>query len=186
MSIEIPDTDNFENDLPEADRLRKAIWDMMNFANMYVLVLDEKMNIKFANYSLYKALGFTKHNSILGKCWLDFIRREDNNTITSIHSAISMDTDDAKRFTEYTNDIVTLNGDFISVKWFNAHINHTYNWAFSIGIQTEKQVMITAESVRNYYKQVIENDRTMILSLRNSIINTSKIIDSCDPDFKKE
>lgn len=178
------ESDRFEGNLMEADKLRKAIWDMMNFANMFVIVLDEKMLIKFANYSLYNALGFVDHNDILGKCWLDFIKEEDSISISSIHNAISTDAPNSKQFTEYTNDIVPVNGnDFISVKWFNAHINHDYDWAFSIGIQTEKPVQITAESVRSYYKQVIENDRTMILSLRNSILLNSKIDDSCKPEL---
>lgn len=185
-TIQLPDEfeDKFEDDLLEADRLRKAIWDMMNFANMYVLVLDEDMNIKFANYSLYRDLGFTKHNNIIGKCWLDFIRKEDSNTISSIHNAISKDSDISKRFNEYTNDVITSTNGVISVKWFNAHINHTYNWSFSIGIQTEKPVMVTAESVRTYYKQILENDRTMILSLRNSILEDNKE-NSCKPEFKE-
>lgn len=176
--------DRFEgNDHIEADKLRKAIWDMMNFANMFVIVLDEKMLIRFANYSLYNALGFEDHNDILGKCWLDFIKEEDSITISSIHNAISTDASDSKRFTEYTNDIVPVNGNEpMSVKWFNAHINHEYNWGFSIGIQTEKPVQVTAESVRSYYKQVIENDRTMILSLRNSILLNNKM-DSCKPEL---
>lgn len=183
MSLE---PDRFEsNDSLDANKLRKAIWDMMNFANMYVIVLDEKMNIKFVNYSLYNDLGFTEHNDILGKCWLDFIKTEDKEGITSVHNSISAGTSaDAKIFLEYTNDIITLTGKVLPVKWFNAHINTEYDWTFSIGLQSEKPVMITADSVRKYYKQILENDRTMILSLRNSIINTSKLIDSCDPEME--
>ena len=171
--------------MSEADKLRKAIWDMMNFANMYVLVLDDKMNIKFANYSLYFALGFDDHKEILGRCWLDFIKRDDVNSVTAIHHAISSDTEDAHRFTEYTNDIITQKqGKVISVKWFNAHINHEYDWSFSIGIQTEKPIVISAESVRSYYNEIIANDRTMILSLRNSILG--KQINSCEePELMK-
>jgi len=151
---------------------------------MYVLVLDEKMNIKFANYSLYNVLGFVDHNEILGKCWLDFIKKEDSDSIVSIHHAISTDAKDSKMFNEYTNDIVPITGEPVSVKWFNAHINHEYNWSFSIGIQTAKPVMITAESVRSYYKQVLENDRTMILSLRNSIINTNEKNHQCESEIE--
>ncbi len=179
------ESDRFEGNLIEADKLRKAIWDMMNFANMFVIVLDEEMLIKFANYSLYNALGFEDHNDVLGKCWLDFIKEEDGNTILSIHNAISTDAEDSKKFTEYTNDIVPVNGnDPMSVKWFNAHINHDYNWSFSIGIQTQKPVTISAESVRSYYKQVIENDRTMILSLRNSILEKNNKMNTCKPELE--
>ena len=172
--------------MSEADQLRKAIWDMMNFANMYVLVLDDKMNIKFANYSLYFALGFEDHKDILGKCWLDFIRKEDSNSIAAIHQAISVNTKDAHRFNEYTNDVITLKEEIISVKWFNAHINHDYNWSFSIGLETEKPIVISAESVRSYYNEIIANDRTMILSLRNSILGSGhKTVDSCEPELMK-
>lgn len=177
----IIEPDKFEsNDSIEANKLRKAIWDMMNFANMYVIVLDEKMNIKFVNYSLYNDLGFTQHNEILGKCWLDFIKIEDKSNLISVHSSFSGGNGGDKRFIEYTNEIVSITGNILSVKWFNAHINTEYNWTFSIGIQSEKPVMITAESVRKYYKQVLENDRTMIMALRDTIINDNKKTASCD------
>lgn len=175
--------DRFEsNDSLEANKLRKAIWDMMNFANMYVVVLDEKMNIKFVNYSLYNDLGFTEHNDVLGKCWLDFIKQEDRGNIKSVHSSFSVSEEKKvdKRFVEYTNDIITLTGEILSVKWFNAHINTEYDWTFSIGIQAEKPVLISADSVRKYYKQVLENDRTMILALRDTIIKENEKSDSCD------
>lgn len=166
------------------EKLMKAIWDMMNFANMYVLVLDDKMNIRFANYSLYTILGFNDYHDILGRCWLDFIKREDSRSITAIHHAISTNTEDASNFNEYRNDIITLDGREISVKWFNAHINSEYNWSFSIGLRTEKPVFITEDSVRAYYNQVISNDRTMILSLRNSILGSTPNVDACEPEIK--
>jgi len=166
----------------EANKLRKAIWDMMNFANMYVLVLDEKMNIKFANYSLANILGFENEHIILGRCWLDFIKKEDKKSIHGVHLAISTD-EEENRFGEVTNDIVSINGEYISVKWFNSHINHDYNWSFSIGIQQEKPIMITEESIRAYYTHVIANDRTMILSLRNSILSEGKMPTDCEPDL---
>jgi hypothetical protein len=167
------------------DKLRRAIWDMMNFANMFVLVLDGKMIVKFANYSLYMALGFTDHHDILGKCWLDFIKEEDSRPVKAIHHAIASNSEDAPQFNEYRNDIVPIKGEPFSVKWFNAHINTDYNWSFSIGLRSARPVMITEDSVRAYYNQVISNDRTMILSLRNSILGDleEEDADACEPEL---
>ena len=43
--------------------------------------------------------------------------------------------------------------------------------------------MITEDSIRAYYTHVIANDRTMILSLRNSILSEGKMPTDCEPDL---
>jgi hypothetical protein len=58
---------------------------MLNFTNMYCLVLDKEMVIKFANLSLALDLGFESYEEMIGHCWLDFIkdRRKTNDPINS-------------------------------------------------------------------------------------------------------
>jgi PAS domain-containing protein len=168
---------------------RKAIFDMLNYANMYVLILDSNMSIKFINRSLVRLLGFERIKDVMNRCWLDFIEAEERERISVIHHHVSNGTEEAENFKEVRSNIVTVNGEKISLRWFNTQINTKYHWSFSIAIpESGNAVKITEESIRTYYEDVIKQDRTMILSLRDMIMNkTQKIIDSCEPgDFKYE
>jgi len=154
----------------ETVKVKRAIWNMMNYANMFVLVLNKDMKIKFMNWSLAKALGYENEEEPIGKCWLTFIKEKDKTKITNVHSLLTTEKDE--RVKEFTNDIVKLDGSLLNVKWFNIHINNDYNWTFSIGLLTKITPEITEESVRSYYKNIIEQDRTMIRSMRDTILNS--------------
>ena len=153
----------------ETVKVKRAIWNMMNYANMFVLVLDIDMKIKFMNWSLSKVLGFDNENEAIGKCWLEFINEKEKIVVTNINSLMAKEKDETVK--EFTNDIVNLDGASIGVKWFNIHINNDYNWTFSIGLLTKATPEITEESVRSYYRDIIEQDRTMIRSMRDTILN---------------
>lgn len=170
--------------MSEVKELRKAIFNMLNYANMYTLVLDESMLIKFANNSLAKELGFKTYHEVLGRCWLDFIAEEDQQNVTVIHSAVSTGSKDwYEKYHEYINDIVTVNGKRITVHWFNSYINSDYNWTFSFGIRKNPPTVITGDSIRRYYEDIIKKDRTMINSLKDMITFRDKLNDSCQPNF---
>lgn len=158
----------------ELNKIKSAIWDMMNYANMFVLVLDENMTIKFINWSLATALGFKTESEPVGKCWLDFIPIEEKQVITTIHKVISTNSKSSKEYQEHRNSILTISGQRLEIKWFNTQINHDYNWSFSIGLIVEKSIEITEDSIRAYYKDIINKDRTMIMALRDSILKTNK------------
>lgn len=161
---------------------RKAIFDMLNYANMYVLILDSSMRVKFINKSLVNLLGFERIRDVMGKCWLDFIEPEEQERITNIHHHIIMGTPESEDFTEVKNIIVNKDGKKMNLRWFNTQINTKYHWSFSIAIPDKSNVLITEESIRSYYEDVIKQDRTMIISLRDTIMNkTKRIIDSCEP-----
>jgi len=156
---------------------------MMNYANMFVLVLDDKMIIRFCNWSLATALGFENEFEPIGSCWLDFIQDHERELISSVHNSVMMDQEIARQFQEYANNIVTLNGEILDVKWFNAQINHDYHWTFSFGLLVQPADQVSEESVRSYYRDIIQKDRTMILSLRDMIVKGSKTVESCEPKF---
>lgn len=165
--------DHLEKDLAfhkdETVKVKRTIWNMLNYANMFVLVLNHDMKIKFINWSLAKALGFESEEEPVGQCWLQFINETDKTKISNIHSLMTKEKDE--RVKEFTNDIVRLDGSCINVKWFNIHINNDYDWTFSIGLLTKITPEITEESVRSYYRDIIEQDRTMIRSMRDTILN---------------
>jgi len=164
---------NLEKDLAfhkdETVKVKRAVWNMMNYANMFVLVLDKDMNIKFMNWSLAKALGFETEEEAIGECWLTFIKKKDKEKIANVHSLLIQEHNENVK--EFTNDIVILDSSTLNVKWFNIHINNDYNWSFSIGLLTKPTPEITEESVRSYYQDIIEQDRTMIRSMRDTILS---------------
>jgi hypothetical protein len=169
--------------LKERKLLQKAIWDMLNYANMYVVLLGEDLTIKLINWSLATKLGFKDEREPLGECWLEFIKPEEHLRIKAIHSDVTKNKD--SKFVEHENDIVTKDNIIISVKWFNIHINTDYNMTFSFGIPKTIPAEITEESIRNYYRDIIEKDKTMIKSLKETVLSEGYISDSvCVPGEK--
>lgn len=153
----------------ESDNLKKAIWDMLNYSNTYLVLLSSDMTIKLANWSLATDLGFETESDIVGKCWLEFVPDEIRDNIKAIHQSLSIE--NSGKYKEVINDIVTLSKEKISVKWFNIRINGKYNMTLSMGLKTKStDAIVNEESIRSYYKDIIEKDRTMILSLKDIII----------------
>lgn len=175
--------DQLEETKKELLKTKAAIWDMLNYANMYVLLLDDKMNIKFINYSLAITLGFKDEFEPVGRCWLEFIKESDRDIVSNVHRCLSLE-EECPKYREFTNDVVTLEKKIITVKWFNAPVNHDYNWTFSFGIASQPPSEITEESIRSYFADVIARDRTMISSLRDAIIRGHKAEKACEPGIK--
>lgn len=187
------DNSILENELDKAKReleelkeksrsLQKAIWDMLNYANMYVVILDPSMNIKLINYSLAKELGFESENDPLGRCWLDFIREEDREQIKITHAKVAFE-QDIENFGEVTNYVLSGDGSTFLVKWFNVPINSQYNVTMSFGLPRDKRAEITEESIRSYYRDILEKDKTMIKSLKESLFGEAS--HACNPTTGK-
>lgn len=170
----------------ESLSLKKAIWDMLNYANMYVLILDKEMTIKLCNWSLATTLGFNDETEILERCWLDFIPENNRNLVKQIHGMIkNCEEQKDEKYKEILNDVILPNGETMLVRWFNMCINHSYNMTFSIGIAQITQAKATDESIRAYYMGVIEKDRTMIHSLRDFILGPKVNSEStCKPKIE--
>ena len=164
--------------------LRNTIFNMLNYANMYVIVLDDKMIIRYANNSLAKDLGYKSYDEIIGKCWLDFLVKDEKKVITMIHKIVADGGDEWEKYKEYKNYIQPINGnEKILVHWFNSHINTDYNWSFSFGISKQpKATLVSMDSIRTYYRDIVEKDRTMIESMRDMILFKNKIQDACEPE----
>ena len=168
----------------EVKQLRNILFNMINFTNMYVLILNEAMEIKFANDSLAVDLGFDKYRDLLGLCWLDFIEEKERNMVTTIHTAIANGFENWKeKYGEFQNNIKGKNNKMYFVYWFNSHINSEYNWTFSFGIKKQPTIEKNIDSVRTYYKDIISKDRVMINSIRDVIGMEDKTVGSCKPNF---
>jgi hypothetical protein len=156
----------------ESNSLKKAIWDMLNYANIYILLLDKNLIIRLINNNLAKDLGYENEKTAIGHCWMEHIPASSMTLIRIAHKEL-IKGENSSQYKEVTNDIRLGNGQTVSTKWFNVAINSVYNMTFSIGIKLmipEDYLKISEESIRSYYKDIIEKDRSMIKSLREVAI----------------
>lgn len=171
--------DKYKN---ESLSLKKAIWDMLNYSNLFVVILDKNLIVKLCNYSLATTLGFKSEDEILERCWLDFIPDSNKELVRQIHGMIKVcEEQKDEKYKEVINDILLPNGESILVRWFNMCINHNYNMTFSIGVEQVTDTKSTDDSIRAYYRGIVEKDRTMIYSLRDLILSGNKTPTTCKP-----
>ena len=152
------------------------IWNLLNYSsNTFVVVLDSQMNVKIANYHLYSTLGFEKEDEILGKRWTIFIKESMIEVIEHVHEEVLKKN---PGYSEFAHEIVDKAGKLVMVKWFNSMINSDYNWVFSIGIPLIKEPTIDEDidSIRSYFKEVLERDKTTILAMKEVALKHSKRI----------
>lgn len=167
------------------DKMKKiqiAIMEMFSYANMYVLILDDTMTIKFINYSLATELGFSDEIQPLNRCWLDFVSEKELDVVKIIHhTLVNFSDEESEKYREVITECKKLNGDLFSIKWFNVRINHKYNWSFSFGLPCEKEVKLTEESVREYWNNRIVKDKVMIQTMRDLILkNKVDLLSTCE------
>ena len=155
----------------ESLTLKKAIWDMLNYANMYVMLLDSEMIVRLINWSLATELGFKNEKEVIGKSWIEFIPDGYKDLFKVVHSCLILEKTD--KYREMINEVQRINGTSFLVKWFNVQTDSQYNMIFSMGLRTKTQtdsVIVSEDSIRSYYRDIIEKDRTMIQSLRDVVI----------------
>jgi len=169
----------------ESVSLKKAIWDMLNYANMFVLILDKNMVVKLCNYSLATTIGFKSEKEMMEKCWLDFIPGKDRTLVEHVHTMVKVcEEQKDEKYKEVINDIMLLDGSTISVRWFNMCINHSYQMSFSIGVTQDIKAEATDESIRSYYRDIVDKDRTMIQSIRDLVLCKRSPHTTCSPSIK--
>ena len=168
--------------MSEVRSLREIIFNMLNFTNMYCLVLDQDMLIKFVNLSLAIDMGYETYEELINRCWLDFISEEEREMISIVHHSIANGTKDWEgKYREVQNTIITKDERKFPVYWFNSHINTDLNWSFSFGIK--KLASDTENDIRDFYTDIVKRDRVIINSMRDSLSLRDKIVDTCKPTF---
>lgn len=169
--------------IQESNSLKKAIWDLLNYSNVFLLLLDSKMTVKLSNWSLAKTLGFDKEKDLIGKCWLEFIPEHIDERIKMIYHSISFDPpSEDHKYREMTHDVKTLNNKTITIKWFNTQVNHESHMTMSMGLKlTDNLNMFESEdSIRAYYHDIIKKDRTMITSLKDVVLKRVDNLNVCE------
>jgi hypothetical protein len=172
--------------MSETEKLKKIIFSMLNFTNMYCLVLDHEMHVKFVNLSLAIDLGFESYEEVIDQCWMDFIIPNEKDMIKTIHHSIANNLNNWERkYVEVQSTMLTKNNKAIEVYWFNSHINTDLNWTFSFGIKKRDMTKDEDENLRDFYFDMIKKDRVLINSMRDSLGLRNEIINTCKPNFVK-
>jgi len=156
----------------QQSKLQVSLKELFDYTNIYLLILDCNMKIKMCSYKLGTDLGFDHETEIIGLSWKQFIKEKD---ITKIENVLKNVVDDTKKYQKFlrevTNKIVTRSGTTINVKWFNSRIKNGQVYTFSIGIPYNRKVtpLDDIDSIRSYWKHVLDKDETTLKALRNVV-----------------
>jgi len=164
----------------ESDNLLKkvesAIWETFNYSNLYTIILNGDMKIKLANWSMAKMLGFDSEDNLIGLDWMQFVSKHEKKVVRyALEKMYNRDLD----YREISFDVVSKTGEIISVKWFNSYINDKFHGVFSIGIPLTKKITADdhIDSVRAYYQDIVEKDRTTIQSIKQMALEKRSRLD---------
>jgi PAS domain S-box-containing protein len=144
-------------------KIELSLWDVFNYSNIYLIILDRKLNIRLCSYMLATDLGFKSEDDIIGMNWNSFLPDPIKPHILKIHTNV-IENNTNKTYQEVTNDIVTKDGKIIEVKWFNSCINNGIKLSFSIGLPLTKDITKedNIETMRSYWLDKISKDKTTI------------------------
>jgi len=156
----------------EKTKLQVSLKELFDYTNIYLLILDPDMKIKMCSYKLGTDLGFNHESEMIGLSWKTFIKEKDQNKLKIVFQNVVDDTEKYQKFLrEVTNKIITKSGSTISVKWFNSRIRNGKVYTFSIGIPYNRKVTSSddIDSIRSYWKHVLDRDETTLKALKNVI-----------------
>jgi len=156
----------------EKTKLQVSLKELFDYTNIYLLILDCDMKIKMCSYKLGKDLGFKHEEEMIGLPWKQFLKEKDQTKIKTVFNNVVNDTEKYQKFLrEVTNKIITKTGSTISVKWFNSRIRNGNIYTFSIGIPYNRKVTPAddIESIRSYWKHVLDKDETTLRALKEVV-----------------
>ena len=155
----------------EKERSVGTIWDMLNHALIFIVLLDKDLNVRLANYSLAKELGFNSEKEIIGTNWLEFIEPVMHDILREVQANMLSGRND---YREFTNSIVSKNKELIKVKWFNTYANNNSHLCVSIGVPYKDiSANESVDSVRSYFRDIVDRDKTMIQAIKQTMFNNS-------------
>lgn len=171
--LKIPKISKFSQS--EVEKIQNGIWKLLDYSNMFVVMLDRDLKIKIINYHLTKVLGYEYPSDLISKDWRQFLRKPDYELIHHISNEIM---NGNLNYKEFTNDILDKDGKSITVKWFNTLINHEFNCIFSVGVPLTKEPTLDEDidSLRAYFRDILEQDRTVIQAMKEVTMKYSEKI----------
>ena len=165
-------SETYNDHINEKARLTVSLRELFDYTNIYLLILDDNMKVKLCSYKLWKDLGYNSEEEIIGLDWKEFLMDKDKDKLSIVHTNVIEDTDEYQHsLREVTNKLITNRKSTITVKWFNSRIVNSHTYSFSIGIPYNRIVTEAdeIESIRAYWKHVIEKDETTLKALKQNI-----------------
>ena len=151
-----------------------ALWDSLYYSNFYFLVLNCSLEIIKINEKLSYIINLDKDKK--SESVLNYITPEYKSIIPGLcDTLIGND----NKYIEFVFDLKNTSGKTISVKWFITFVNDGHNYLLCIGIPLTTKIDLDQDidSVRHYYKTIVDKDKIMIQSLKNTLgINTKMCI----------
>ncbi len=156
-------------------QVQNNLWLALDYSHLFVIILNKDFKVVLANYRLSKLLGYEKEDQIIGADWTQHLADFDQDLVR--HVLVETLTGN-KKYEEFTNDILTLDKQRITVRWFNTLINNNFNCVFSIGVPLTKEISVddNLESVRAYFTDIIRRDRTTINAMKEVTMKYSEKI----------
>ncbi len=165
-------SETYSSHVDETTKLRISLRELFDYTNIYMVILSDEMIVKLCSYKLWKDLGYNSESEILGMDWNNFIPESEKHKMLAIHHNVIEDSDDYQNsMREITNKVITKSGSDITVKWFNSRIANSHTYTFSIGIPYNRKVTEAdeIESIRAYWKYVVDKDETTLKALKSSV-----------------
>jgi len=171
--LKIPNITKFSNS--EVKKIQNSVWNIIDYSNMFVVMLDHDLKIKIINYHLSKTLGYEHSNELVEQDWRQFLRKPDHELIHHVCNEII---NGNQNYKEFTNDIVDINKKTLTVKWFNTLVNNEFNCVFSVGLPLTKEPSIDEDidSLRSYFRDILEQDKTVINAMKEVTMKYSEKI----------
>ena len=163
-----------KNFIVQKEAVQNNLWMALDYSNLFVVVLNKKMEVVLANYQLAKTLGFEEENKIIGTNWMDYLGPTDTDLVKHVFEETLQG---SKSYEEFTNNIYNKNTKkSITVRWFNTLINSTFNCTFSIGVPivNEPSVDDNVDAVRAYFTDILRKDKTTINAMKEVTMKYSK------------
>jgi len=158
-------------------KIETNLWNFLNYSNFFILIIDKNLNIKLVNYHLSKTLGFNDEFDLTNQfsSWTNFIKPIDVDLVQHIGEEL---TKENHSYDEFTYDIILKDGSSITVKWFNIIINTGLDYLFSIGIPLTKEPTLNEDidSIRSYFKDILQQDKTTINAMKEVTKKYSDLI----------
>ena len=147
--------------------LRNSIWNIFNYLNFIVILLDENMKIVLANHYLSQFLGYKSEFDLIGVDWNLFLPQEEKKIVNHVHKK-TLEENTSLDYSEFMNNIIDKDGKIIEVRWFNCPIINGITGTFSIGITGNQ--LESVESIRAYWRDIIQKDKTTIRAMKSMFI----------------
>jgi len=149
----------------DQDKSESILWNLfINNSKFFVISINQNFKIKACSSNLIKTLEY-KTNEVIGQKWSKFI---DSNFEKYIYDFRKKS--DKTKYCEVMGNIIKNNGVNISIKWFISIIDN--NELFSIGTLLTQEIhqKDNSESIRSYFKNILERDSLMIQSIKQEMI----------------